>query len=51
MGVPGFFAWLLKYKSNSIILDKLDFNIDCLYIDANCLFHPKCFEILKLYPN
>lgn len=51
MGVPGFFAWLLKYKSNSIILDKLDINIDCLYIDANCLFHPKCFEILKLYPN
>ena len=51
MGVPGFFAWLLKYKSNSIILDKLDLNIDCLYIDANCLFHPKCFEILKLYPN
>lgn len=51
MGVPGFFAWLLKYKSNSIILDKLDVNIDCLYIDANCLFHPKCFEILKLYPN
>ena len=51
MGVPGFFAWLLKYKSNSIILDKIDVNIDCLYIDANCLFHPKCFEILKLYPN
>jgi 5'-3' exonuclease len=51
MGVPGFFAWLLKYKSNNIILEKLDVNIDCLYIDANCLFHPKCFEILKLYPN
>ena len=51
MGVPGFFAWLLKYKSNSIILDKIDVNIDCLYIDANCLFHPKCFEFLKLYPN
>jgi 5'-3' exonuclease len=51
MGVPGFFAWLLKYKSNSIILDKLIKNVQCLYIDANCLFHPKCFEILKLYPN
>ena len=51
MGVPGFFAWLLKYKNNSIILNKLDLNVNCLYIDANCLFHPKCFEILKLYPN
>jgi 5'-3' exonuclease len=51
MGVPGFFAWLLKYKSNSIILDKINKTINCLYIDANCLFHPKCFEILKLYPH
>lgn len=51
MGVPGFFAWLLKYKSNSIILNKLDKNVDCLYIDANCLFHPKCFEMLKLHTN
>jgi len=51
MGVPGFFAWLLRYKSNNIILDKIDKTIECLYIDANCLFHPKCFEILKLYPN
>jgi 5'-3' exonuclease len=51
MGVPGFFAWLLKYKNNSIILNKLDKNVECLYLDANCLFHPKCFEILKEYPN
>jgi 5'-3' exonuclease len=51
MGVPGFFAWLLKNNiHNNIILNKLD-KIDNLYFDANCLFHPKCFDILKLYPN
>lgn len=51
MGVPGFFAWLLKQnKHNNIILYKTS-QIDCLYLDANCLFHPKCFDILKLYPD
>jgi len=51
MGVPGFFAWLLRNNiHNNIILNKLD-NIDCLYFDANCLFHPKCFDVLKLYSN
>lgn len=49
MGVPGFFVWLMKNNvHNNIIQNKLD-KIDCLYFDANCLFHPKCFEILKLY--
>ena len=49
MGVPGFFAWLLKNNThNNIILHNLD-NINCLYFDANCLFHPKCFDILKLH--
>jgi 5'-3' exonuclease len=49
MGVPGFFAWLLKNNvHNNIILNNLD-NINCLYFDANCLFHPKCFDILKLH--
>ena len=44
MGVPGFFAWLLKkYKSKQIIFKKdeltdLD-NIEYLLIDANCLVH------------
>jgi len=50
MGVPGFFAWLLKYKNN-IIIEKIDVKVDCLYFDANCLFHPKCFEMLKLHWN
>ena len=51
MGVPGFFAWLLKQnKHNNIIINQTK-QIDCLYLDANCLFHPKCFDILKLYPG
>jgi len=51
MGVPGFFAWLLKNNiHNNIVLNKLN-NIDNLYFDANCLFHPKCFDILKLYQD
>ena len=54
MGVPGFFAWLLKqYQINSkshkdVIFKKLDKPVNALYFDANCLFHPKCFEIVKL---
>ncbi len=49
MGVPGFFAWLLKNNThNNIILNNL-VNINCLYFDANCLFHPKCFDVLKLH--
>lgn len=49
MGVPGFFAWLLKNNThNNIILHSLQ-NINALYFDANCLFHPKCFDILKLH--
>ncbi len=50
MGVPGFFAWLLKnYKSEQIILTECGKIIDILYIDANCLFHPQCFKILNHY--
>jgi 5'-3' exonuclease len=47
MGVPGFFSWLLRnYKKNTIITDKITKDIDTLYIDANCLFHPQCFQTL-----
>ena len=54
MGVPGFFSWLLKqHKTNNIILNSLDSSVrvDILYIDANCLFHPQCFKILKYFPD
>ena len=51
MGVPGFFAWLLRNNvHNNIIINTLN-NIDCLYFDANCLFHPKCFDVLKLHSD
>jgi 5'-3' exonuclease len=50
MGVPGFFAWLLKkYKSNNIITNNIADVIDILYIDANCLFHPQCHKVLNYY--
>jgi 5'-3' exoribonuclease 2 len=53
MGVPGFFAWLLKkYKNNnSIISSNLNTPINILYLDANCLIHPQCFKVLDLYPD
>jgi 5'-3' exonuclease len=51
MGVPGFFVWLMKHNiHDNIILKQLQ-NIDNLYFDANCLFHPKCFDILKLHSD
>lgn len=50
MGVPGFFAWLLKRYKN-IIMKDIDEDISILYLDANCLIHPQCFKILELYQN
>lgn len=62
MGVPGFFLWLWKkYKSTHFVFSKTDISrlnldnkffkytkeIDELLFDANCLIHPKCFEILE----
>ena len=52
MGVPGFFAWLLKnYKKSGIIIPKILQDVDNLYIDANCLFHPQCNKVLSYYGN
>ena len=54
MGVPGFFAWILKkYRNKDIIIpvNKLNQKVDVLYLDANCLFHPQCFKILDHYKN
>jgi 5'-3' exonuclease len=51
MGVPGFFAWLLKQdKQNKILKRNLQKRPHTLFFDANCLFHPQCFKILKSYP-
>lgn len=54
MGVPGFFAWLIKnYNRQDIIQEKLNDElinkVNTLYIDANCLFHPQCFKVLEHY--
>jgi 5'-3' exonuclease len=50
MGVPGFFAWLLKQKTPyKILQSSIDNQPYGLYLDANCLFHPQCFKILKLH--
>jgi len=53
MGVPKFFAWLMKnYKQKKFIFSKEDTddetakNIDWLLLDTNCLIHPTCFKIL-----
>lgn len=52
MGLPGFFAWLLKYyKNNKIITSDIDKPVDILYLDSNCLFHPQCFKVLHHFPK
>lgn len=55
MGVPGFFAWLLKNykkKSNQVVSARAPSNkVDVLYLDANCLIHPQCFKVLSMYPD
>lgn len=51
MGVPGFVAWLRECFKDIMILNNLDKNPDFLYIDGNCLIHPKCFEVLANCSN
>ncbi len=54
MGVPGFFAWILKdYKKydTGIITRNIDHVIDILYLDYNCLLHPQCFKELDKHTN
>lgn len=50
MGVPGFFAWILKnFRKNNIINPSIQREVDFLYLDSNCLFHPQCHKILNYY--
>jgi 5'-3' exonuclease len=56
MGVPGFFAWLLKNKrklgANNLILEEIgDIKIKWLMLDTNCLLHPCIATILEKYRN
>ena len=50
MGVPKFFAWLMRnYKKSNFIFQKEKVNlepIEWFLIDTNCLIHPTCFKIL-----
>lgn len=48
MGVPGFFAWLLR-KTDRFLTKMPNKRPKMLYLDANCLFHPRCFGILETY--
>lgn len=43
MAVPLFFYWLLR-RYNNIIIREIP-KVNNLYFDANCIFHPKCYEI------
>jgi 5'-3' exonuclease len=50
MGVPKFFAWLMRnYKKYKFVFQKEQVDIeliDWFLIDTNCLIHPICFKIL-----
>jgi 5'-3' exonuclease len=47
MGVPKFFAWLMKkYKKSSMISNIKVTDIDWFLLDANCFIHPICFKVL-----
>lgn len=48
MGIPGFFGWLMrKYDNSFYTASRPKQSIDELYVDANCMLHPSCFQILK----
>lgn len=51
MGVPFFFAWLIKkYKKTNFIFQKENSSLELInwfLIDTNCLIHPVCFKILE----
>jgi 5'-3' exonuclease len=51
MGVPGFFAWILRNFKKKILQTTLVNRPKKLYIDANCLFHPECFKVLEHFDN
>lgn len=55
MGVPGFFAWLMrqaerKHCKGGCILDEIcEQHIDWLLLDTNGLLHPCCFKVLETH--
>nr|QFG73968.1 MAG: XRN 5'-3' exonuclease-like protein [Megaviridae environmental sample] len=51
MGVPGFFAQLIKRYGDRILDTNFDQVINYLMLDANCFLHPTCLHVLKENPN
>lgn len=51
MGVPGFFAWILKNFKKKILIKNLSRTVEYFYVDANCLFHPECFKIMEYFKD
>lgn len=55
MGVPKFFAWLMRnYKKTTFVFQKEKINLEPInwfLIDTNCLIHPTCFKILAEEQN
>jgi len=50
MGVPGYFAWLLKkYKEKLILVREIPKKKRTLYLDTNCLIHPQCKKTIDQY--
>ena len=51
MGVPGFFAWLVKkYPSNVLVQDPAE-TVHSLYLDWNGGIHPVCRSLLTKYKD
>lgn len=52
MGIPGLFGWLLKkYKKGTLISERYNGNVNELYVDANCMFHPSCFKAYEIFES
>lgn len=50
MGVPSFFMWLINnFGLKNIIKTNIKIQPMTFYIDANCAFHPICFDTLAYH--
>lgn len=48
MGVPGFFAWLIKSpQTPKIVNPNLEEVISKFYLDFNCMIHPVCQKVIS----